>query len=674
MDLDTFLSRLERVKHQSGGQYEARCPAHHDTDPSLSVREGEHGSIVFTCHTGCDKGDILSSMFLTFADVAGRPHMVAQYVYTDEAGAPLYTIERWAAPKTFKGYLPPQAERVPYNLVAVAWARRTGVRVYVCEGEKDCDRLSELNIPATCNPNGAGKWFDHYSPFLAGLDVTVIADNDPLGRAHARAVAASVGPHAKSVVVVVPRYGNDVSDLLDLGYTLDLLDPIPEGESLGAINAANVTPTRVTWAWDGYIPFGKVTIVEGDPGDGKSVLTVDWVARWTSGLKMPDGIEHGGPYNAVMVTAEDDPADTIVPRLIAAGAYRERVTVVTNGGEPDQPFNIAVDMAELRLLVMKKNIKIVTLDPLMAMTGDGVDTNVDAQVRRGLFPLYQLARDTGCAVIVVRHLNKGTGRRAIYRGGGSIGFVGAARAAYTIGRDPEDRERRIMACVKMNVAREPVSLAYTVDEGPVGPYLTWHGQVDLDAQSVVDGNSGHAGEKFKDAIEFLDSVVENDPLTWKEILKIGADEGHTGATLLRAREASRIEKIVGKDGTRSIRWGYMRHQPSHAPQPKGTPPLTHQGPFTHTSGNEKMGNFEKVGPGAPSLYVVPSPFTQPHEQMGSGDELSELERRDAEVEALPLVCSECGTEEKVNRYLKPYWVVRCRAHSPLVYKEKGIEE
>ena len=684
MDLETFLSRLDRVRHQTGGQYEARCPAHHDQIASLSVREGEHSSIVLTCHAGCDTKDVLAAMFLNFHDIAGEAHVVKEYPYTTEDGVLLYTIERWANPKTFRGVLPPQAERVPYNLMAVRWAREHAARIYICEGEKDVDRLGELHLPATCNPGGAGKWYDHYSAFLAGLDITIIADNDPPGRAHARAVAASVAPHARTVAVVVPRYGNDVSDLLDAGFTIDLLDPIPEAEGLGVIKASNVVPTKITWAWDGYVAFGKVTIFEGDPGDGKSVLTVDLVARWTSGLTMPDGTDHDGPYNAVMITAEDGPADTIVPRLIAAGADRERIYITTHGGESHRPFDVNLDMPELYQLVMKHNIKILTLDPLMAMVGEGTDTHNDASVRRGLFPLFQLAEDTGTAILVVRHLNKGTGLRAVYRGGGSIGFVGAARGAYTIGRDPDDRNRRIMANVKLNIGPTPLSLAYTIDQGPVGPYLTWHGPVDLDAQSVIDGD---ARSNNAEIMEFLNTVVQNgEPMRWVEIVKRGREEyGYTPKQLEKRRDRSRLVKIIGADGNSSARWGYLEHElaarnakPSlHVVKPTSpTPPLPPTESLRGSGGNGEVGRQD------PSQNVVVGPFPpQSHfpgevggEVGAPDDELSELERRDAELEALPLRCAECGKTEKITRYFKPYWVVRCRAHSPLVYKEKGIDE
>src|SRR4029079_3946864 len=159
------------------------------------------------------------------------------------------------------------------------------------------------------------------------LLVVVYGDNDPPGRAHARAVAASVRPYAASVSLVVPRHGKDVSDLLDAGDSLDDVDPLSDQEEVAAYVAANVRTRRVEWAWGGYVPLGKLSLIEGDPGDGKSVLTVDLAARWSSGAPMPDGTVHDGPWPVFMVSAEDDMEDTIVPRLIAAGARLDYVTL-----------------------------------------------------------------------------------------------------------------------------------------------------------------------------------------------------------------------------------------------------------------------------------------------------------------------------------------------------------
>jgi putative DNA primase/helicase len=321
MDLDSFLSRLEGVKRMPSG-YAARCPnpvhAHGDANPSLSVNQGKGQPIVVHCHAGCSADAIVEAMGLTFADLMGKPEVVASYEYRRADNTTAYVVDRWANPKTFRvrGHLPSPAERVLYQLPAIDWARSAGAVVNVVEGEKDADRLIALGMVATCNVGGAGSWLGHYGESLAGCHVVVWADNDAPGRLHARAVADNVRQYAASVAVVVPRYGKDVSELLDAGYQLDACDALAGGADLAAYLAADVPTRRVQWAWAGYIPFGKLVMIEGDPGDGKSILTIDLVARWSTGAPMPDGSAGTGPQQRHVRE------EGVVPAAVAGDADR----------------------------------------------------------------------------------------------------------------------------------------------------------------------------------------------------------------------------------------------------------------------------------------------------------------------------------------------------------------
>lgn len=650
MELEEFVSHLDGVRRLPSG-YSARCPAHDDRVASLSVNAGRDGGIVCFCHAGCDITAVVTAMGLQPGDLVGAPRCTTTYPYTDEDGNWLYSVERWVNPKTFRCVpnLPAPALRVPYNAVALKWAREHHATVYVVEGEKDVDRLTTLHLPATCNVGGAGpgKWLSHYSSYLQGLNVVVVADNDAPGRAHARAVATSLQPHAANVVTVHPRYGGDLSDLLDAGWGLDCFDALPEEDDLGAVVAANVVPRAISWAWSGYIPLGKITIIEGDPGDGKSMLSIDLAARWTSGLAMPDVSRHGGPWPVVMVTAEDDIEDTIAPRLRAAGADMSLVRLIDHGTDETRPFSIAEDMPALYRTVMDAKAKIVILDPLMAFIGEATDSHNDASTRRALFPLYRLAKDLGVAVVTLRHLNKGSGR-AIYRGGGSIAFVGAARVAFTVGRDPEDRTRRIIANVKMNIAPEPPSMAYTVENSSAGPYIQWHGIVDADAQEVLDGEGRIIGEE---AIEFLDTVVENgQPITWREIVAAGKKAGFTEKQLRSRRHRSRLMMIPGGEGRRSTRWGYLEHTLSG------------------------VAGAESHVPDEPEIPHLPSSDSRHMGVNGQGGHLAEPSQTSTNQTHTPeeddtpnLVCDVCGATEGVTAWEEPEGVVRCRPHNPRTY-------
>jgi putative DNA primase/helicase len=664
MELEQFLSKLDGVRRLPSG-VSARCPAHDDHVASLTVSMGKGGNILAYCHAGCAIEEVVSAMGLAMASIRGRPYLETTYFYTDEARNTLYEIDRWANPKDFRvrpsGI--PEAQRVPYRLDALAWAREHVAPVWICEGEKDCDRLASLGLVATTNAFGKGKWLDHYSPYVMGCPVIVAADNDEAGRQHAREVAASVAPYAASVTMVVPRYGKDVSDLLDAGWTLDEMDPLPEEDTLRSILASNVTIKSIKWAWQGYVPLGKVTIFEGDPGDGKSILTVDLTARWTSGQAMPDGQSHEGPWPVVMITAEDDPEDTVVPRLVAAGADLKLVRLVDHGVRVDKAFNVSTDAGALCQVVRETGAKVIVVDPLMAMLDTGTDSNTDASVRQGLYPLYRVAKDTGAAVIVVRHLNKGEGRKAIYRGGGSIAFIGAARAAYTVGRDPENLERRVIACVKMNIAKEPPSLSYSIEYGTKGPYLEWHGIVEADAQEILDGSHN---PRAVEILEFLNSVVENgEPLSWSAIVAAGRKEGYTEGQLRGQRGRSRLVKIVGGSGQRSIKWGYQEHTLRSTAHLQDGAPFT---PFTPIYSTNRVLADSADGP-ASTTNVVKMAVNGENGSKWESVELDEEERHEQEMKALPSICQICGSEDSILKFGKPFWVVRCRNHNPRTYRE-----
>src|SRR4029079_8173039 len=170
----------------------------------------------------------------------------------------------------------------------------------------------------------------------------------------------------------------------------------------------------------------------GDPGLGKSSLTLDMAARISTGRPMPGALDaQRPPADVVLLSAEDGLADTVRPRLEAAGADLTRIfamdAVPTGPGRPGRPPVFPDDVGWLHDLIVMKGVRFVIIDPLMAFLGLSVNAMNDQNVRRALFPLSRLAETTGAVILVVRHLNKNTQGSALYRGGGSIGIIGAAR-------------------------------------------------------------------------------------------------------------------------------------------------------------------------------------------------------------------------------------------------------
>ena len=210
--------------------------------------------------------------------------------------------------------------------------------------------------------------------------------------------------------------------------------PLPK-----VVRLADVQPERIEWLWPGYLPLGKVVVLDGDPGVGKSTVCLDVAARVSTGSPMPDGSP--GTKGAVMVlSAEDGLADTIRPRLDAAQADPAQVITVTQIGEGPEarPVSIPGDLRVIEAVIAEHEVKLVIVDVLMAYLAGEVNAHRDQDIRRALHVLSGVAERRGCCVIILRHLNKSGGANALYRGGGSIGIVGAARAAFMCGRDPDD--------------------------------------------------------------------------------------------------------------------------------------------------------------------------------------------------------------------------------------------
>ena len=256
----------------------------------------------------------------------------------------------------------------------------------------------------------------------------------------------------------------------------------------GLVCLADVPTEEVTWLWPARIPFGKITVLDGDPGNGKSTMTIDLAARITRGLAMPDGAGGAAPASVLFLTAEDGLGDTVHPRLAAAGGDPARVfvlaTVPDDEGKPRPPA-LPQDIDTIARIVQAKGITFVVVDPLMSFLGGGIDSFKDHDIRRALHPLATMAEKTGVALLLVRHLNKGGSGNALYRGGGSIGIVGAARSGLLVSRDPKDDGRRVLATTKCNLAAEPPSLSYSLETDNGVGVIRWHGTSAYTAAQLV---------------------------------------------------------------------------------------------------------------------------------------------------------------------------------------------
>lgn len=209
---------------------------------------------------------------------------------------------------------------------------------------------------------------------------------------------------------------------------------------LRVVRLADVTPERVSWLWPGRLPAGKLVVLDGDPAVGKSTLALSISATVTTGGRWPDGTRCAHLGDVVLLSAEDGLADTVRPRLDAAGADVTRVHAAQGYPDPECPGTLVpptlADVAGLRELVMRVGARLLVVDVLMAYLPGGTDAHKDQHVRRILSRLATMADETGCTVLVLRHLSKGVGGSPLYRGGGSIGIIGAARGACSLRPTP----------------------------------------------------------------------------------------------------------------------------------------------------------------------------------------------------------------------------------------------
>jgi hypothetical protein len=307
------------------------------------------------------------------------------------------------------------------------------------------------------------------------------------------------------------------------------------------VMVAEVDREQVRWLWRDRIPAGKVTVLDGDPGTGKSTLTLTVAAKVSTGSPLPDGAQPkvGG---VILLNAEDDIGDTIRPRLEAAGADLERCWVLPDvhpEGEPPRPPELPADLFLLEDLVKGKGAALVVIDPLMAFLSGAVDSHRDQDVRRVLASLAYMAARTGAAVVIVRHMNKGTGS-ALYRGSGSIGIVGAARAGLLVAPDPDDDGRRILAMTKSNLAKMPDALAYRLvnDELYGVARVKWDGASKHTATDLVrprvDEDEAPA---LAEAVRVLKEILADGPLAAGNVKRLAATAGVAERTLQRARHA-----------------------------------------------------------------------------------------------------------------------------------------
>lgn len=585
-----------RDAKKAGDGWMAKCPAHDDSKSSLKIDIGQDGKFLLKCFAGCEIDRILSAAHLTMADLFPeksantKASITATYKYYDEGGQHLFDVCRFH-PKDFRQrradgkWKMAGVRRVVYHLDKL----QGETTVYIPEGEKDVDRLWSLGLTATCNVGGAGKWTHDYTDQLkaaAVQQVVVFPDNDEPGRQHAEAIARSCHAAGFKVKIValpdLPKKG-DVSDWLDGGHTKDDLasivkaaslyepstvatsEPVDDadadvGEPLKVTRASEIPIRAVKWLWDHRLQIGTLSLLAGREGIGKSLVMYTALADITRG-RLP-GVMSGTPRNVLVAATEDGWEQTIVPRLMAAGADLDRVFRLDHAGDLVFPR----DVEKLQKTIEAYEVVATVCDPIMSRIDAELNTHTDQQTRQALEPLGDVANKTHSVITGLIHVNKGVQTDPVSMIMGSRAFPAVARTVLFCAVHPENEKQRIFGRVKGNdgasdVAKDQmfeirnVKVADEPEEIWTGK-VDWLGEADFSIRETVAASGGdqtatrEAADWLRDYLEAGDGWAPS-----SDIKKAARGESHSDSALARARRMLKITiKPTPGSYPRTTRW------------------------------------------------------------------------------------------------------------------------
>jgi putative DNA primase/helicase len=559
-----------------------------------------------------------------------REVTTARYLYQDEAGATLFMVGRieyqnangtfvfkdGKRKKTFKQKRPNPDKAgawlynvdgvriVPYKLPELIEAIGNGYLIVVAEGEAKVDLLRSWNVPATCCAGGAKKWRPEHSEFLRGADVVILPDNDDAGRAHCVVVGVSLENVANSVRVLdlpsLPPKG-DILDWAHRGGTVeqfhDLIAheakpwapnnhkadedpelnttkkqaPMPEQNTgpaeFESAPASSFKMVGLNWLWPNRFALGKLGLIAGLPDRGKGLITADMTARVTNGDMWPCGEGRALKGRVLILSAEDDVEDTIVPRLVAAGADLTQVEILrmVRTGDSKRMFSLVSDIELLwRKVDELGNVVMIDIDPMSAYLGVGkIDSYRTTDVRGVLAPLTEFAASKQVFVLGVLHFNKKTDvNNAMLRISDSLAFAATARHCYVVVDDSEN-DRRLFVKAKNNLAPDTKALSYGVNAVDVGndektgkaiwaPRVVWGLEhVEITATQAMEAEiAGKTSTNPRATAKiFLADMLENGPVAKQEIDEAAEANGISTRTLMRAKaELNIVAKKVGMQG------------------------------------------------------------------------------------------------------------------------------
>jgi len=511
------------------------------------------------------------------------PSPPAEYIYIDAQNHIYMKVVR-TADKNFPTYhwdtgkgawitgWPKCKEVIPYRLPELLAAAATEP-VWICEGEKDTENVAALGLVATTNPGGALKFQAELAKWFNDKQLAyILEDNDDAGRAHTAKIMSALRGIVSTIAVIsfseLPEKG-DVSDWLAIGGNKQLLLARAEEAKKRAsthnyvhVNLATVTPVNHEWVWENHLVRGNLELMAGIKGGGKSQIHCQYVACATTGRQWPNQTPGIVPCRAIMVTAEDSAADTLVPRLMAAGADLKLIEEFKGirRNNRDEMFLIGEHLDILEEMIRDfGDVGIVTIDPITAYmgSGKGFDSHRATDVRSQLSPLKKLAEKTGVCFSALTHPAKNASQRALDHFMGSAAFIHTARVGHICVPEMQDHEggrretrRYLFTTAATNISAKQPTLAYRIEVVEVGhdpsgkmivaPVIRWDGEVSVSADEAVAATKSSKA-KQPTARDFLLIILANGPALRNLIVERGAERGFSLDQLKRAKRGLEIK-------------------------------------------------------------------------------------------------------------------------------------
>ena len=379
--------------------------------------------------------------------------------------------------------------------------------------------------------------------------VFLCLDSDTAG-SEACTRLASLIPEDTAVLRLVPvrkdwndvlRQQADIPSRKFIAETISIREP-PAAKPVPMLRMADVELTSVEWLWFPYIPFGKLTIIQGNPGEGKTYFVMRLAAACTNRKPLPN-MEPLEPFNIIYQTAEDGLGDTVKPRLIEAEADLERVLVID---DRDTPLTLSDD--RLARAIRENQARLVIIDPVQAFLGADVDMNRANEVRPIFRSLGDIAQATGCAVVLIGHLNKATGAQSTYRGLGSIDITAAVRSLLFIGKLKDSPTTRVLIHEKSSLAPPGQSLAFSLGDEKG---FEWIGAYDITADELLAGTDTSKTESKTAQAQMLivELLADGKRMPSAELEKAVNERGISSRTMRTAKSRIGDRLVSEKDGT-----------------------------------------------------------------------------------------------------------------------------